>query len=141
MTDWMFAYAGDYSDLNFDVERHREAFRRFSESNIDPGSVRAILTARNALLFEFPGTRFHVGSATDFKHLSPDNEDGSLLATVPLHHAEDPAEIELVWDDVARYLQRHFPGRCLDIGKAATVAEDAGVVYLALFDPEVSDIQ
>jgi len=141
MMDWMFAYAGDYSDLNFDVERHREAFRRFSESNINRRSVRAILTARNALLFEYPGSLFYVDSAPRSENISPNTKDGSLLATVPLHHAEDPAEIELVWDDVARYLQRHFPGRCLDIGKAATVAEDAGVVYLALFDPEVSDIQ
>jgi len=141
MEDWMYAYSDDYSDLGFDVERHKEAFRRFSESNIDPGSVRAILRARNALLFEFPGTLFHVGSATDFEHLSTDNEDGSLLAAVPLHHAEDPAEIELVWDDVARYLQRHFPGRCLDMGKSTAVAEGARIVYLALFDPEVSDIQ
>ena len=68
MTDWMFASAGDYSDLNFDVERHKEAFRRFSDPNIGPG-------------------------------------------------------------------------RCLDMGKSKAVAEDAGVVYLALFDPEVSDIQ
>ena len=38
--------------------------------------------------------------------------------------------------DVARYLHRHFPGRCLDLGKPAPAVKGARVVYIALFAPD-----
>jgi hypothetical protein len=132
MSDSMPPVTDKYSDLGFDVERHREAFRRFAELDMSESGVRATLIAREAVFHRHPTCRFRIGSTAEWEASKREEAARGAVDLVQLYHAEDPAAVEGVRSDVYRYFHRHFPGRCLEPKPEPDAASD---VYIALFLP------
>jgi hypothetical protein len=92
----------DFSDLDFDVDRHREALAKLPLLNPDPRSVKPILRARETVMFRRPSGAFSIVIASPA---------GAVLPGSHIHDAPTPEEALIVRADVERYFQRHFPGR------------------------------
>ena len=127
----------DFSDLNFDVQRHHEALLSFTRIGIAANSVKPALRARDVVLVRFPSDRFLIGVTA---HLSGQESrekthDGTHFETI--HEASREKEAGEIRTEVERYFRRHFPGRVLSGDQSVNLPEGTATyfVFVACYAP------
>jgi len=124
--------AEDYSDLGFDVGRHREAFGAFETLDLHPESVRPTLNARNLILYEVTQGKFTIGDTADAGEQEKAERSQGAIAFKVLYRSANGENVERVRSDVEKYFRRHFPGRCLN---GVDSKEGRTGVFLAVYPP------
>jgi hypothetical protein len=124
----------DYSDLDFDVEKHREAIRVFTAYGFDEATVRAGLRARDVVSVRITSGKFGIGVTDDLGNQEESQKAQGCVAFEVIHQSRSADEVQQVRAAVERYFRRHFPGRCLDrSGEAPLSGSDhEKYVYVAL---------
>src|SRR4051812_3273434 len=110
----------DFSDLGFDVARHRESLGAFVRLNLDARSVKPALRAREGVFVRAPSGSFYIGvSQQDPTALEAAERSEGCREFAVICRADTGTEATLVRNDVERYFLRHFPGRTLLESRAA----------------------
>jgi hypothetical protein len=104
----------DYNDLGFDVEKHREAIRVFTEYGFNGATVRAGLRARDLVSVRMTSGKFGIGVTDELGNQEESQMARGCVAFEVIHQSRSADEAQQVRADVERYFRRHFPGRCLD---------------------------
>lgn len=95
----------DFTDLDFDIESHREGIKAMARLGLHPHSVKPTLRARNLVFVRVLSAKFRVGIVP-----------GDCTEQAPfevIYQADSLAEAKGIRGEVERYFLRHFPGRVL----------------------------
>lgn len=125
----------DYSDLGFDVEKHREAIRVFTEYGFNRATVRAGLRARNLVSVRITSGKFGIGATNEQDDERATQKARGCSAFEVIHQTKSADEAQQVRTHVENYFRRHFPGRCLDKSAEAPLSDSdqEKCVYIALY--------
>jgi hypothetical protein len=126
----------DFSDLDFDLEPHREAIAALVGAGFNDDTIRASLKARDLIHVRMRGSPFVIGLATDLTQAGECLPDQRCIAREVIYESRDSHAAQQVRREVESYFLRHFPGRCCampQIGDSGMTAE--AFVYVALFAP------
>jgi hypothetical protein len=126
----------DFSDLDFDLEPHREAIAALVGAGFNDDTIRASLKARDLIHVRMRGSPFVIGLATDLTQAGECLPDQRCIAREVIYESRDSHAAQQVRREVESYFLRHFPGRCCampQIGDSGMAAE--AFVYVALFAP------
>ena len=93
----------DYSDLGFDVERHREALGAFAALDLHPESIKPALIARNLVLYEVTQGKFSIDTTIDIEEQEKAERAQAAIAFKVLYQSGNSRSVERVRSDVEKY--------------------------------------